>query len=36
MIFLEKCDSRVRETCKPEEEIKRWMKGKYILLAHNQ
>ena len=34
--FFEKCDPLTRTTCKPEEEVKEWMKDKYILFGYNK
>ena len=36
MIYLEKCDKTVRKTCKPDKEVKEWLKDNYILLGYNQ
>ena len=36
MIFLEKCDKKVRKTCKSDDEVKEWLKDKYVMLGYNQ
>ena len=35
-LLYEKCDQTVRETCKTNDEITDFIKGKYFLLAYNK
>ena len=35
VVTFEKCDPSKRDTCKSEEEITEWIKGKFILIFEN-
>lgn len=34
--YFERCDSDERPSCKPDVEVKEWMKDKYLLLGYNR
>jgi hypothetical protein len=35
-MYFERCDSKVRRTCKSNTEVKEWLKDKYIWFAYNR
>ena len=35
-IYFEKCDPKVRKTCKPEKEVREWLKNKFLNFCYNQ
>ena len=38
MVFVsfDKCDRKQRKTCKSDEEVREWMKDKYLIIAYNK
>jgi hypothetical protein len=35
-VSFDQCDRKQRNTCKSEEEVKEWMKDKYLIIAYNK
>ena len=35
-IYFEKCNPNVRKTCKPDKDVKEWMKGKFLKFGYNK
>ena len=36
LIIFERCDHGLRKTCKSDEELKNWLKDKYLVFAYNK
>ena len=34
-VYFEKCDLNLRSTCKPEAEVREWLKEKYLIFTKN-
>ena len=35
-IYFEKCNPNFRKTCKPDKDVKEWMKGKFLKFGYNK